>query len=95
MWGSVEQVNERFLGWFQQWESIRADLLIYTNGHPSEKIKNLADEVVGAVGQSFSATRYLSLQLPTSTMDDYHNAVARQTEAVVSAESLLEAIRRY
>jgi hypothetical protein len=94
--GDEAQVQERFVGWAEEWDRLRPALLTYANAHPSEEIKNEANELVPVFGASFGSTRYLSLRLSSSeTMEDFNVATERQKEAVAAAEKLLEKIRRY
>ena len=98
MWGSREEVDTRFFGWTDEWERLRRELLTYTNAHPSEKVKEQGQGVAEAVGTSLSATRYLFLTQTThgdDVMESFHNAEARQAEAIESAERLLKTIRSY
>ncbi len=96
MWGDQQQINERFLGWAEDWDGLRPALQTYANAHPSEKIKNQAAELVPAIGASLGATRYLSLRTPSAdTLDAFNVATEKQAEAVALAERLMGAIRRY
>jgi hypothetical protein len=96
MWGEQAEIQQRFVGWAEEWDRLRPALLTYANAHPSEEIKTEANELVPVFGASFGSTRYLWLQLSTSeTMEDFNVATERQKEAVAAAEKLLEKIRRY
>ncbi len=99
MWGERAEIEERFVGWADEWEQKRAALLTYANGHPSDEAKELAREVVAEMSTSLGATRYLFLSVHTrgmsEGMDTFHNSEKRQQEAIALAEHLLEKIRRY
>jgi hypothetical protein len=94
--GDEAQVQQRFVGWAEEWDRLRPALLTYANAHPSEEVKTEANELVPVFGASFGSARYLSLRTPSSdTMDAFNASTERQKEAVAAAEKLLEAIRRY
>ena len=60
MWGSDEEMRQRLRVWNEQFfEQRRATLLTYANGHPSDDVREPANELVDAIGRSFSATSYL------------------------------------
>jgi hypothetical protein len=96
MWGDDAEITQRFVGWSDRWDELRTGLLTYANYHPSEKVNSQAHALVPAIVASFGSARYLSLRSPGSdTMDSFHAAEQRQTEAVALAEELMETIRRY
>jgi hypothetical protein len=67
--------------------------------HPSDDVKEIANELVAAVGTSFGATTYLFLSLGTAGsgegMQVFEQATQRQEDAVALAERLLKTIRDY
>jgi len=100
MWGSDEEVRQRLREWNEQFfEQRRAALLTYANGHPPDDVREHANELVDAIGRSFSATSYLFFTRNTAAkgegMETFHDAERRQDEAVALAEKLLQKIRRY
>ena len=100
MWGSDEEMRQRLRVWNEQFfEQRRATLLTYANGHPSDDVREPANELVDAIGRSFSATSYLFFTRNTAAqgegMETFHDAERRQGEAVALAEKLLQKIRRY
>jgi hypothetical protein len=99
MWGTDEEVQERMRGWAEESVEHRAKLLAYANGHPADDVRELANEFVGAIGTSFSATYYLFVTRNTAQggdgMKSFENATQRQEEAVALGERLLKKIRSY
>jgi hypothetical protein len=100
MWGSDEEVRQRLREWNEQFfVQRRAMLLTYANGHSSDDVRELANELVDAIGRSFTATSYLFFTRNTAAqgegMETFHDAERRQDEAVALAEKLLQKIRRY
>jgi hypothetical protein len=96
MWGSREEIEARLRELDEEWTQRRGRLLTYTNAHPSDDVRQLANELVEAISTSFSATYYLFLTLNTTEgMETFHNAERRHDEAVALAGKLLQKIRRY
>jgi hypothetical protein len=98
MWGTDEEVQQRLREWDEEWVHRRAVLLAYTNGHPSDDVKELANELVDAIRTSL-ATYYLFTTRNTAQsgegMESFEKATQRQEEAVALAERLLKTIRDY
>lgn len=46
MWGDAKQIEQRFAGWADDWERLRQSLLTYANAHPSETVREQAEETV-------------------------------------------------
>lgn len=78
MFGSREEIEARMREWDAEWTQLRVTLLTYANAHPSEDVRKVANELIGAIGTSFSATWYLFLTLNTAAqgegMETFHNA---------------------
>jgi len=99
MLGSREEITARLREWDEEWTQLRGRLLTYSNAHPSDEVRKLANELVEAIRVSFSATYYLFLTLGATSrsegMEPFHNAERRHNESVALAEKLLQKIRHY
>jgi hypothetical protein len=96
VWGTDEEVIARLGAAQEAWEGERTSLLTYANHHPSEEIRQLAQETAQAIQRAFSATSYMVYTRKTATdMKDYNESKDKHAEAVELAQKLMDAIRAY
>jgi hypothetical protein len=81
----------------KEWKSVRPKLLAYTNGHPSEDIRQRGDELTEDVEKLLMADRYLANPI----VEVAHKAAAaesafnRHASATGLAEQLLTKVRNF
>jgi hypothetical protein len=96
MWGSPGELAERGADLTRQWEALRVPLLTYGNMHLSDDIRDLCEEVSGAVAHALRANAVLAMKLyaPSDGIAAFDDATQRSATAVDLSRRLMEMIRR-
>jgi hypothetical protein len=93
--GSEDQINQHLREVHRRWwDERRPALMVYANQHPSDRVRELANELATAFQRALMSTRYFLYSRKTAeTMDDYHATEQRTQEALAKAEELMEQVR--